>query len=130
MAEVGGQIDESRVSDPHKREDPSTVDVTASAPIPNRTRVRSAPPDLHSQHTDPLVPRYGFVQGQIAPRFRGSSAGSDTLVSRGTAIHQLQQLVDIFASQLDRFSAERSALKAAFAAKEQVRADTINSSIA
>lgn len=106
------------------------MEVAASAAISGRTRVRSAPPDYHSSPTDALVPTLGFAQGQTTTVFKGSSADSDTLVSRGTALHQLQQLVDIFALQLDGFSAERNALKAALEAKEQVRSNAIKSSSA
>ena len=118
-----GREDKSRVPDAlpeYKCEDPRTVASAPSEPLPSHARSRSAPPAPHGLPTDLQVPAYGLVPGPVAPGFQGSSAESDTLVSRGTAIQQLRQLVEIFASQLDGFSAERSTLKATLAAKAQV----------
>ena len=105
----------------HKREDPNNLEAVALEFAPSHTRPRSTPPAPIVLPTDRQASGHGVVVGRIAPDYQGSSGESDTLVSRGTALEQLRQLVDIFASQLDGFSAERNALKAALAAKEKVR---------
>ncbi|KZT66103.1 hypothetical protein DAEQUDRAFT_730596 [Daedalea quercina L-15889] len=102
----------------YRREEHRSIQATPLAPDPGGPATQlppGVPQTSHLSHTE----TYALAPGQVVANFQGSSAESDTLVPRSTAIQQLQQLVHIFATQLDGFSAERDALKTALAAESQ-----------
>ncbi|KAH9931795.1 uncharacterized protein B0H18DRAFT_988069, partial [Fomitopsis serialis] len=93
----------------YRREDLSSV------PMQPGAQLQVHPPVSHAT----LLPPDRPALGPTRLHSQGSTAESDTLVPRSTAIQQLQQLVGIFAAQLDGFASERDALKGVLAAQGQ-----------
>ncbi|TFY64768.1 hypothetical protein EVJ58_g2386 [Rhodofomes roseus] len=115
---------ESNVSDAlpeYRREDHDGVLTPISGPHAMQLDTQNTPVVHHREPLPHHIPTHGLAPPHSKLGSQGSSAESVTLVPPSTAIQQLQQLVGIFAAQLDGFSAERDVLKGALAAEHQVR---------
>ncbi|KAH9829939.1 uncharacterized protein C8Q71DRAFT_787980 [Rhodofomes roseus] len=113
---------ESNVSDAlpeYRREDHDGVLTPISGPHAMQLDTQNTPVVHHREPLPHHIPTHGLAPPHSKLGSQGSSAESVTLVPPSTAIQQLQQLVGIFAAQLDGFSAERDVLKGALAAEHQ-----------